>query len=54
MVLGETKRGWWREARSELLFVSTLAAKIAQVSPKNTSRLTDVDTRLRRSGHVSA
>jgi hypothetical protein len=39
MVLGETKGGWWREARNELLFVSTLAAKIPPVSPKNISHL---------------
>lgn len=39
MVFGETKRGWWREARSDLLVVSTLAAKIAKGSPKNASLL---------------
>jgi hypothetical protein len=32
MVLGQTKRGWWRVARNELLFVSTLAANRAGIA----------------------
>lgn len=54
MVLGETKRGCGRIARNVRPYVRTCGRKIAPVSRKNTSLLTDVDVWVGRQGHVCA